>query len=645
MTKKLFFRITAVFMLIGLLFILPLAAFAKTNINQENSTINYFEHSSPQKVSSSKTAFVEEIHKNQIESIENKINYEEMSSYDKQSSIEESKNYYEIIESTTLLESSLNQDFTYEETSKNKELSSIEESKNYYEIIESTTLLESSLNQDFVYEETSKTEELSSIEESENYYEIIESTTLLEPSLNQEFIDGVNNNQASPLSLVEFWIKDTNGNKVYEAVLKPGQSKTFELHNQLTGAFSKDAIWSLSTNRGTLSTNVGAECTFTAGSTTGTTTLSATLTNGTTYSIKIYITKTLDIIRPGDHATNPYGDISYEHIYVGASKTMRGNTVENRESNSDLLAYWTTGGHDDLVSRAWSDSRKCWTTQTITGLKAGTFTLAIKATTQNSVMAEIPVTVIEQLSPNRIAFSATTQKLRVANPNILSDVEVFCGATMTIKGQVGNYWYVKFGNYWGFLPKSSVYDYPYETYSGFGSNYYHTNRDQLLQVTNFNNGPSNCYSIAINEFKSKYNANLSYYQQISNATDVPTILIAAIHYREGSGNLYQSIEDGSIINTSDFVNNAIDTIENKGGNWKTFQDDIGMGKNTKNILAMMQFAEFWNGTGCISAGRINPYLYSGTNLYTSGKYTNSGWQSTIVDQQPGIYYLLSQVYS
>ncbi len=523
---------------------------------------------------------------------------------------------------TLLTQSTLSDEYTTEENTPettNSEITTLEENSTE-ETTNITDITETTLNETLLSDETLTMHTL-------------ESETLTEPA------------DASPFSLVEFWIEDTSGNKVYEAVLKPGQSKTFELHNQFTGSFSKNATWSLSANRGSLSNSTGAECTFTAGSTTGTTTLTSTLKDGTTYSIKIYITKTLDIIRPGDHATNPYGDISYEHIYVGASKTMRGNTVENRESNSDLLAYWTTGGHDDLVSRAWSDSRKCWTTQTITGLKAGTFNLAIKATTQNSIMAQIPVTVIEQISPNRLGFVASAQKLRVATPTTASDVDVFCGAAVTIKGQVGNYWYVTFGNYWGFLPKSSVYDYPYATYSGYKSTIYHINRDQALQVTEFNNGPSNCYLMAINDFKEKYNANLSYYQQISNATDVPVILIAAIHYREGSGNLNQSIKDGSIINANNFVSNAINIIENESKNWVRFHEEIGMNKNTKNLLAMLQYAELWNGTAYVDSGKINPYIYSGTNLYTCGKITNSGWQETLVDQQAGIYFLLTQVYS
>ncbi len=65
--------------------------------------------------------------------------------------------------------------------------------------------------------------------------------------------------------------------------------------------------------------------------------MTATLKDGTSNSIKIYITKTLDIILPDTNV-----DVPYEHIYVGAAKQLRGNTVENREYNTDLKAYWTT---------------------------------------------------------------------------------------------------------------------------------------------------------------------------------------------------------------------------------------------------------------------------------------------------------------
>lgn len=428
-------------------------------------------------------------------------------------------------------------------------------------------------------------------------------------------------------------------------VLRPGQSIKLGLHNWMTFALSKNATWKVSpgSGRGTLSNSTGAECTYTAGSVTGTATVTATLNDGTSNSIKIYITKTLDIIRP-----DTYADIPYEHIYVGASKQLRGNTVENREYNSDLLAYWTTGGHDDLVRRAWDSSQKCWTTQTITGLKPGTFTLALKATTQNAVQAQIPVTVIQPLSPNRLGFVTSAQKLRIASPTSLSSTTVYRGAAVTIKGQVGNYWYVTFGSAWGFLPKSVVNDYPYGTYSGVESKYYFMNRDKYLKVTSFKNGNSKyptCYKDNIADFLRNYNdaEHKEKYQAIADQTDLPLMLIAAIHHREYGGNLNYSMTNGSEIGKANFVADAVKTIKSSG-RWKAFHNAIGMGKGTRNLLAMLQYAELWNGTGCADNGRINAYLYSGTNIYTKGKYLNSGWSPNFEDRQAGVLCLLSQVY-
>lgn len=457
--------------------------------------------------------------------------------------------------------------------------------------------------------------------------------------------ESTGNPSISPMGLsAEFWITNANGDRVYEMVLRPGQSIKLGLHNWMTFALSKNATWKVSpgSGRGTLSNSTGAECTYTAGSVTGTATVTATLNDGTSNSIKIYITKTLDIIRP-----DTYADIPYEHIYVGASKQLRGNTVENREYNSDLLAYWTTGGHDDLVRRAWDSNQKCWTTQTITGLKPGTFTLALKATTQNAVQAQIPVTVIQPLSPNRLGFVTSAQKLRIASPTSLSSTTVYRGVAVMIKGQVGNYWYVTFGSAWGFLPKSVVNDYPYGTYSGAYNSYYFANRDKYLKVISFKKGNSkypSCYQAAISDFWEKYNnaERKAKYQSIADQTDLPVILIAAIHYRERGGNLAYSLRNGSKIGKENFVSDAVQTI--KSGQWRDFQNAVGMGKGTRNLLAMLQYAELWNGTGCADNGRINAYLYSGTNIYTKGKYLNSGWSPNFEDRQAGVLCLLSQVY-
>ena len=142
--------------------------------------------------------------------------------------------------------------------------------------------------------------------------------------------------------------------------------------------------------------------------------------------------------------------------------------------------------------------------------------------------------------PQPFGFVTSAQKLRIASPTSLSATSVYRGAAVTIKGQVGNYWYVTFGSAWGFLPKSVVNDYPYGTYSGPSSKYYFMNRDKYVKVTSFKSGTArdpNEYKKNISDFWSKYNDadRKAKYQSIADQTDLPVILIAAIHYREKGG--------------------------------------------------------------------------------------------------------------
>ena len=67
---------------------------------------------------------------------------------------------------------------------------------------------------------------------------------------------------------------------------------------------------------------------------------------------------------------------------------------------------------------------------------------------------------------------------------------------------------------------------------------------------------------------------------------------------------------------------------------------------------MMCFAEVYNGLGYYNNGKVSPYLYSGTNLYTSGKYVEvkdkngkyiSVYKKDKVDKQVGVYLLLKAI--
>lgn len=123
---------------------------------------------------------------------------------------------------------------------------------------------------------------------------------------------------------------------------------------------------------------------------------------------------------------------------------------------------------------------------------------------------------------------------------------------------------------------------------------------------------------------------------------IPPWFIGCLHYREDT---YMSLRaylgNGEMIigtgrKTQDvpqlrgpfqtFHEGAVDALNlsfNGMTNW-----DIG------NCLVR---GELWNGEGYANRGVINPYLFAGTSIYTSGKYRSDGqYDPNLVDQELGI---------
>jgi len=62
------------------------------------------------------------------------------------------------------------------------------------------------------------------------------------------------------------------------------------------------------------------------------------------------------------------------------------------------------------------------------------------------------------------------------------------------------------------------------------------------------------------------------------------------------------------------------------------------------LVAMLTFAEAYNGWGYYNRDRISPYVYSGTNVYKKGKYVADGkFDPETIDIQPGIYILINAI--
>ncbi|TCL61002.1 lysozyme family protein [Kineothrix alysoides] len=167
----------------------------------------------------------------------------------------------------------------------------------------------------------------------------------------------------------------------------------------------------------------------------------------------------------------------------------------------------------------------------------------------------------------------------------------------------------------------------------------------------------------VEEFKEAYMRNKSVYEEISKKAGVPPELIGIIHYREstsdfinGKFNVY--LHNGEALGaktTLNFVgkdfNNFVDTDVDAIHDKQNYVEKYNLTSDSKDEVAIMVFAELYNGLGYYNNGHVSPYLYSGTNIYTSGKYIEEFingkpvgvYNPQIVDKQIGAYLLLESL--
>ena len=138
------------------------------------------------------------------------------------------------------------------------------------------------------------------------------------------------------------------------------------------------------------------------------------------------------------------------------------------------------------------------------------------------------------------------------------------------------------------------------------------------------------------------------YQAVEAKTGVPWFVIAVIHMRESSQSWTRSLAQGDPIDRvsvhvpagrgpfTSWEDAAIDALANchpflaKKKNWS-------LGPALANL-------EAYNGLGYASKGRPSPYLWAGTDQYTSGKYVADGkYDPNHVDNQPGCAALLKEM--
>ena len=155
-------------------------------------------------------------------------------------------------------------------------------------------------------------------------------------------------------------------------------------------------------------------------------------------------------------------------------------------------------------------------------------------------------------------------------------------------------------------------------------------------------------------FVANWKKNQKRYEAVSQKTGVPAPLIAALHWRESTGDFTTYLHQGDKLGRKarhvprnipvfsvweDAAVHAL-TMSDKAA----VRDDLGMKSDTRDAAAMATYAEFYNGLGYDGRNTASPYVYSGTDNYSRGKYFSDGhYSKSYQDQQLGVLAMVDAI--
>lgn len=155
----------------------------------------------------------------------------------------------------------------------------------------------------------------------------------------------------------------------------------------------------------------------------------------------------------------------------------------------------------------------------------------------------------------------------------------------------------------------------------------------------------------LEQFEAHFEAHRARYDDVSAQTNVPAALIAALHWRESTGSFDHYLHQGDPIGKvsvnvpkgilfHDWETAAVDALQDKAA----VRDRVGVTAETTDAAAIATYAEFYNGLGYHNKERPSPYVYAGTDEYSSGKYVADGdYDSKHVDGQLGVLAMVGAV--
>jgi lysozyme family protein len=174
-------------------------------------------------------------------------------------------------------------------------------------------------------------------------------------------------------------------------------------------------------------------------------------------------------------------------------------------------------------------------------------------------------------------------------------------------------------------------------------------RDATLHTTLT---PDQAQDLAL--FVRNWEANRARYESVSVKTGVPAALVAALHWRESTGDFRTYLHQGDPLGKpavnvpsdipvfhvwEDAAVHAL-TMPDKASK----REQLGIDASTRDGARLGTFAEVYNGLGYHYKDMASPYVWSGTSAYGKGKYVSDGrFSANTKDRQNGVRVMLDSI--
>lgn len=173
------------------------------------------------------------------------------------------------------------------------------------------------------------------------------------------------------------------------------------------------------------------------------------------------------------------------------------------------------------------------------------------------------------------------------------------------------------------------------------------------RIAHLHLNPSKSQQQDLKSFEANYAKHKAEYEQVAAKSDLPPELIAALHWRESSGNFHTYLAQGDPLGKpavhvprgepvrTDWGLAAQDALNDHRGT----QTKLDLHKDSTDLAGIATYAEYYNGLGYSHKGKPSPYVFSGTDQYTSGKYIRDGvYSAKTKDTQLGVVAMVQDLF-